>query len=178
VTACGGVDGCSPYGCGVLYELNRNGTLKVLHDFAGGASDGCGPYGSVLQDRAGNFYGTTNGCGSNGGGTIWKVSRKGKETILHNFSKGPSDGCGPYAGVARDSKGNLYGVTSGCGADNWGTLYKLSASGTLTLLHSFGYQTDGSVPVGEVLRTAEGRLYGTAASSGAYGCGTVWSYVL
>jgi len=155
----------------------------VLHSFPGhGTSDGCEPYGSVVQDTAGNHYGTTLYCGLYGGGTIWKVSVKGKETILHNFAGGKSDGCRPYAGVTRDSKGNLYGVANACDANNYGALYKLSASGKLTLLHSFD-NTDGAGPVGEVRRTAKGTLFGTTsygAGGGNYcqdGCGTVWSYV-
>ena len=77
----------------------------------------------MVRDIYGNLYGTTNGCGSTGNGTIWKVGKKGKETILHNFAGGSSDGCYPYGGVARDTKGNLYGVTYGCGANGYGALY-------------------------------------------------------
>jgi uncharacterized repeat protein (TIGR03803 family) len=130
----------------------------------------------VVRDNAGNLYGTTNGCGSTGNGTIWKVSEKGKETILHNFAGGSSDGCYPYGGVARDTKGNLYGVTYACGANGYGALYKLSTSGRLTLLHSFDY-SDGILPIGEVLRNGKGTLYGTTYMGGTYGYGTVWSYV-
>ena len=163
------------YDAGVLYKLTTEGQLTALHSF-GGTSDGCYPWGTVAMDQAGNLYGTTHSCGANGYGTIWKVSKKGKETILHSFAGYPWDGCYPFASVARDSKGNLYGVTSGCGANNWGALYELSASGTLTLLHSFS-GTDGEYPYGEVLLTAKGELFGTATSGGAYGYGTVWSYV-
>ena len=142
------------YDAGVLYELSSNGTFTVLHSF-GGASDGCYPSGSVTMDSAGSLYGTTTLCGSNGDGTIWKTSKKGKETILHSFAGGTSDGCFPYAGVARDSKGNLHGVTYTCGANNDGALYKLSACRKLTLLHSFDH-SDGNGPRGEVLWTDKG----------------------
>jgi uncharacterized repeat protein (TIGR03803 family) len=93
---------------------------------------------------------------------------------LHNFAGYPSDGCYPFASVAQDSKGNLYGVTSGCGANNWGSLYELSASGKFTLRHSFS-GADGEYPYGEVL-AAKSKLFGTATSGGTYGYGTVWSY--
>ena len=77
-------------------------------------------------------------------------------------------------------KGNLYGVTYECGANDYGTLYELSASGKLTLLHSFA-DSDGAYALGEVLRTTRGTLFGTATSGGTgicngYGCGTVWPY--
>jgi uncharacterized repeat protein (TIGR03803 family) len=163
------------YDAGVLYKLTKGGRLAVLHSF-GGTSDGCYPWGTVAMDGVGNLYGTTHSCGSKGYGTIWKVSKKGKETILHSFAGSPSDGCYSFAGASRDAKGNLYGVTSGCGADNWGALYELSASGTLTLLHSFS-GTDGENPYGEVLLTSQDELFGTTTTGGAYGYGTVWSYV-
>ena len=164
---------------GVLYKVSRSGKFMLLHSFAAGTADGCGPLGSVLQDEAGNFYGTTESCGSHNYGTIWKLSRNGRETILHNFAGGTSDGCNPQAGVSRDSKGNLYGVTYGCGANSYGALYKLDVNGVLIVLHSFDL-SDGGFPVGEMLRTTKGTLFGTTYSGGtgncAQGCGTVWSY--
>jgi uncharacterized repeat protein (TIGR03803 family) len=176
--------GGGAYGYGVLYEFSRSGKFIVLHSFNNSSSDGCYPYGSVLMDKAGDFYGTTSGCGSYYYGTIWKLSKKGKETILHNFAGAPSDGCTPYAGVAQDPKGNLYGVTTGCGANYfYGTVYELSAKGTLTLLHSFD-EADGADPIGEVLRSSTGTLFGTTYHGGTSDCriyystcGTVWSYV-
>jgi uncharacterized repeat protein (TIGR03803 family) len=175
----GGSKNCN-YGCGVLYKLTAKGKFTILHRFAGGMSDGCDPQGSVVQDKAGNLYGTTLECGSNSYGIIWKVGKAGTETILHNFAGGTSDGCYPWAGLARDSKANLFGVTSGCGAGSDGTLYELSTKDTLILLHSFA-GTDGANPVGEVLRTARGVMYGTALGGahqcGSIGCGTVWKYL-
>jgi uncharacterized repeat protein (TIGR03803 family) len=162
---------------GALYKLSKRGTLTLLHSFSWGSSDGCSPWGSVLQDEAGNLYGTTYYCGSNGEGIIWKVSKKGKETILHNFSYSSSDGCRPSAGVIRDSKGNLYGVTTACGANNHGTLYELRPSGRFTLLHSFSGSDGSTGPWGELLRTSDGTLFGTTSGGGTYDYGTVWSYV-
>jgi uncharacterized repeat protein (TIGR03803 family) len=177
VTVEGGGTGCSGSGCGVLYELSKSGTFTVLHRFGGGTSDGCEPYGSVAQDNAGNLYGTTYQCGSNNNGTIWKVSKKGRETILHNFAGGTTDGCDPFGGVTLDADGNLYGDTFACGANGYGVLYELSAKGTLTLLHSFD-GSDGRDPYGdEVLRTGKGELFGTTHWGGTYDGGTVWSYV-
>lgn len=183
VTYYGGSTGCT-YGssCGVLYKLSKKGTFTLLHRFAGGTSDGCNPFGTVAIDKKGNLYGTTSYCGSSGGdgfGTVWKVNKTGTETILHNFAGGTSDGCNPYAGVVRDSEGNSYGTTMSCGTSiDGGTVWKLSAEGTLTLLHSFDW-SDGARPDGEVLRTANGELFGTTSDGGSgngYYLGTVWSY--
>jgi uncharacterized repeat protein (TIGR03803 family) len=90
---------------------------------------------------------------------------------LRSFSG--RDGCKPYGGVARDSKGNLYGGTAGCGT--YGTVYELSAKGKLTVLHSFS-GSGGAGPLGESFPGAEGTLFGTTVGGGTYGYGTVWKY--
>lgn len=165
------------YGYGLLYKLSKDRTFRVLYSFTGIGMDGCEPWGSVVEDKAGNLYGTTYWCGSNGSGTIWKVNKKGKGITLHGFAGGESDGCHPNAGVALDPKGHLYGVTSYCGVNNYGVLYRWSAKGGLTLLHSFDL-SDGALPYGEVLRTSKGTLFGTTVNGGTYPFyGTVWSYV-
>jgi uncharacterized repeat protein (TIGR03803 family) len=165
------------YNYGALYELAANGKPKLLHGFKGGTKDGWDPMGSAAQDKAGNLYGTTYVGGSENYGVIWKVSKAGTETILHNFAGGTSDGCKPDAGVTMDPQGNLYGVTTECGAYGYGTLYELSANGTFTVLHNFD-GSDGANPYGEVLWTASGTLFGTTSSGGTYDYyGTVWSYV-
>ena len=168
------------YNGGALYKLSTKGKLILLYSFGSGW-DSLNPEGSVVLDEAGNLYGTSSWGGPAQAGTIWKVNRKGKETILHSFGCGRSDGCYTHAGVTRDSKGNLYGVAYWGGANDWGALYKLSACGRLVLLHSFDF-SDGANPIGEVLRTDKGTLFGTTDEGGTgycngWGCGTVWSYV-
>ncbi len=173
--------GGGAYGYGALYELTRSGKFTILHSFNPASPDGCYPYGSVAQDGAGNFYGTTSQCASYGYGNIWKVSRSRGETILHSFAGGTSDGCYPWAGVTRDSKGTLYGVTIMCALHQSGALYKLTAKGRLTLLHSFN-DSDGADPIGEVFRRTTGTLFGTTFQGGVgsscvrLGCGTIWKY--
>jgi uncharacterized repeat protein (TIGR03803 family) len=158
---------------GVVYKLSRNKTLTVLHSFAGGTADGCYALGAPAMDDDGNVFGATEVCGSSGEGIVWKVNKEGTETVLHSFAGGSSDGGFPFAGVALDPKGNLYGDTQDGGASGLGTVYELSKSGTLTLLHSF-VSSDGSYPVDNLLRDASGNLYGTALQGGSGGYGTVW----
>jgi uncharacterized repeat protein (TIGR03803 family) len=166
---------------GAVYKLGKSGTLTVLYSFSGGA-DGFEAMGTPIMDEQGNLYGTTYRGGSSGYGVVWKVSKKGKETVLHSFAGGTSDGAWPEAGVIRDAEGNLYGVTTAggsgtaCGQYGCGTVYKLSKNGTLTLLHSFAGFADGEYPVGGLIMDANGNLYGTAASGGSSGgnYGTVW----
>jgi uncharacterized repeat protein (TIGR03803 family) len=163
---------------GVVYKLSKSGKLKVLYSFAGGTSDGCDVFGTPFMDAEGNLYGTANACGSAHVGIVWKVSQKGKETVLHNFTAGSSDGAEPIAGVIADAKGNLYGDTYQGGSANLGTVYKLNKNGTLTLLHTFT-GSDGDYPYSGLVRDATGNLYGTTLHGGSgqqcqNGCGTVW----
>ena len=80
-TSTGGGTGCTEQlGCGTVYELNRKGTMTLLHSLLG--PDGAYPYASLMRDAAGNLYGTTygggqSGCGdrSNGCGTVFRAWR-------------------------------------------------------------------------------------------------------
>jgi uncharacterized repeat protein (TIGR03803 family) len=165
------------FNSGVVYKLTKGGKLTVLHSFAGGTADGCNPMGTPAMDDKGNLFGTASGCGSLGDGIVWRVSKNGTETVLHNFA-GTSDGAFPKAGVIRDANGNVYGDAELGGSFYQGTVYKLSESGTLTTLHSFNGTTDGGSPTGGLMRDSKGNLYGTTVTGGSgtgcNGCGTVW----
>jgi len=96
-------------------------------------------------DAVGNFYGTTSSCGTHVLGTVWEVSKTGKERLLHSFAGGTTDGEYPLAGVIVDAAGNLYGNTETGGAAHVGTVYEISKSGKFTLLHASMGQT-GNIP--------------------------------
>jgi uncharacterized repeat protein (TIGR03803 family) len=90
--------------------------------------DGQLPGASVVIDKAGNIYGTTNGGGTSGVGSVFKLDKTGKETILHNFT-GFSDGACPCSNLILDSKGNLYSTASTggnlpCGLTGCGTVFE------------------------------------------------------
>jgi uncharacterized repeat protein (TIGR03803 family) len=167
------------WGYGTVFRLSATGKEKVLYSFKGG-TDAAGPYAGVIRDLTGDLYGTTYYGGVFGAGTVYKLSRTGKETVLHSFGEG-SDGAKPFVGVMEDAKGNLYGTTVYGGATNYGTVFELSKSGKQeTVLYSFPNATDGAFPYAGVLRDAEGNLYGSAADGGdvnacgGYGCGVLY----
>jgi uncharacterized repeat protein (TIGR03803 family) len=158
---------------GILYKLTKTGKLTILHSFKGGTTDGCNVLGTPFMDADGNFYGTTSSCGIHTLGTVWKVSKDGKEKLLHSFAGGTSDGEYPLAGVIMDAAGNLYGNTETGGASNVGTVYKISKAGNFTLLHSFD-GTDGKYPYGSFAQNAKGTIFGSTQNGGTIGYGTVW----
>jgi uncharacterized repeat protein (TIGR03803 family) len=159
--------------------------LKTLHTFRGlVGSDGSSPMFPLIRDSAGNVYGTTlyggnRSCATNGCGTVFKVDSHGTETVLYRFTGG-TDGEYPKAGVVRDSAGNLYGTTSQGGdlscanGSGCGTVFKIDSVGNKTVLYTFAGGTDGSSPLGGLLRDAGGTLYGTTQGGGVYSEGTVF----
>jgi uncharacterized repeat protein (TIGR03803 family) len=174
------------FGFGTVFEINADGKESVLHSFWGG--DGLWPIASLIRDEAGNFYGTAyeggtleggvRGC-EHGCGSVFKLDRAGKSTLLYGFTGG-TDGGAPR-GVIRDSNGNLYGTTQGGGSFSSGTVFKINADGKETVLYAFaGSATDGSWPIGGLVRDEMGNLYGvTLFGKGAgcaqrTGCGTVF----
>jgi uncharacterized repeat protein (TIGR03803 family) len=145
-------------------------TFSVLHAFSGGSADGITPQSPLIRDSSGNLYGTTLFGGFYGLGTIYKLDPAGKLTVLHSFN-GQSDGGLSYGGVIRDSAGNLYGANflaagTGCGGEGCGTVYKLAASGTFKVLHTFTGGSDGGQPYGSLVHDASGNLYGTTLYGG------------
>jgi uncharacterized repeat protein (TIGR03803 family) len=158
----------------MVFKVTPSGTETVLHSFGG--AYGANPYFSgVVRDTAGNLYGTTTAGGANGFGTVFKLSPTGTETVLHSFANDGTDGFSPYAGLAIDTKGNLYGTTYFGGASGFGTVFKLTPTGTETVLHSFANNgTDGFDPYAGLALDKAGILYGTTLEGGANGFGTVF----
>ena len=167
-TSGGGVSGA-----GVVFKIDTSGNETVLYSFTGGA-DGGSPLAGVIRDSAGNLYGTTSGGGVSGAGVVFKIDTSGNETVLYSFTGG-ADGGSPLAGVIRDSKGNLYGTTSGGGVSGAGVVFKIDTSGNETVLYSFTGGADGGSPLWVVLvRDSAGNLYGTTNGGGVSGAGVVF----
>jgi uncharacterized repeat protein (TIGR03803 family) len=150
-------------------------TFRLLHAFRGGA-DGANAYTSLVQDSAGNFYGTTSSGGSARRGTVFKIDTTGNETVLHSFTGG-ADGESPAAGLVLDPAGNLYGTTGYGGSSGLGTVFKVDTSGNETVLYNFTGGIggpDGANPLAGVILDPAGNLYGTTYLGGASGAGTVF----
>ncbi len=169
------------YGYGVVFKLDKSGKLTVLHSFTGGA-DGGYPYAGLIRSGNGNLYGTTYQGGSSNAGTVFKVSKQGTETVLHNFAGGAKDGCNPAGALLEEglygNKGTLYGTTYGCGAYGYGVVFKLTPWGKLTVLHSFaGATTDGAYPMFTGLfrdHHVKANFYGVTEEGGASGYGVLY----
>jgi uncharacterized repeat protein (TIGR03803 family) len=169
------------FASGVVFKLSPAGKESVLHSFTGSGGDGEYPLAGLVRDAAGNLCGTTYAggiyggvCGSSGCGTVFKVDKNGKETTLHAFA-GTPDGWVPYAGLARDTAGNLYGMTLNGGAYNSGAVFKIDKNGNASVLYSLGADGQGpNTPYGGLTRDAAGNLYGTTGNGGTFFGGVVF----
>ncbi len=161
------------YGEGTVFEVSPTGTETILYNFTCG-SDGCFPEGQLVIDSDGNLYGTASAAGL-GAGTVFKlVPSTGVLTTLYSFAGG-ADGGLPFSGLVFDVEGNLYGTTAYGGAYSRGVVYKLTPSGTETVLHSFDPNgKDGLSPQAGVVLDSKGDLYGTTLLGGKSGVGTVY----
>jgi uncharacterized repeat protein (TIGR03803 family) len=164
------------HGFGTVFKLNLAGKEKVLYSFKG-VPDGEYPCAGLILDAKGNLYGTTQlgGPVSQNDGTVFKVDKAGKETVLYNFTDANGDGAYPIGGVVRDRAANLYGTTSDGGANGIGIVFKLDKTGKETVLYSFGTNKgDGEYPFAGLVMDAKGNLYGTAELGGANGPGAIF----
>jgi len=177
--AAGNLYGTTPtggaYGRGTVYVVSPNGTEKLLHSFTGG-TDGDGPQSSLIQDASGYLYGTTESGGTYGSGVVFVMNpTSGAEKVLYSFTGG-ADGSDPIASLVRDSRGFLYGTTSGGGAYGRGTLFVVSPNGSEEVLYSFTGGTDGGFPRAALIEDAQGLFYGTTPVGGLFGDGVVFRF--
>lgn len=179
-------------GGGTVFKITPSGILTILHSFCaqgGGCSDGLEPEASLVQGTDGNFYGTTQSGGTNGFGTIFKITPSGILSTMYAFCSQSScaDGAVPLSALAEATNGNFYGTTYAGGVNNHGTVFKISPSGTLTTLYSFCSQSscdDGQYPQAALVQATDGNFYGTTFFGGANlacasngspaGCGTIF----
>ncbi len=170
-------------GRGTVFEVTPGGQLTTLYSFCSqtGCTDGVRPSAGLVQ-AGGNFYGTAEDSGANGGGTVFEVTPAGQLTTLYSFCSqtGCTDGANPRAGLVQ-AGGNFYGTTSLGGANGEGTVFKITPGGTLTTLYSFCSQsgcTDGARPYAGLIQASNGNFYGTTAGGGVTdfcgGCGTLF----
>ncbi len=113
---------------GIIFKRTPAGKVTTLFRFNGTdgslQNDQSGP-GALVLDAAGNLWGATPAGGSHGQGTVFKLSPAGVLTTLHNFGDSADDGKIPN-GIILDNSGNLFGTTYSGGANNLGTVFKIT----------------------------------------------------
>ncbi len=165
---------------GEVFKLTPDGTLTILHRFHGGM-DGSYPETALVQDDAGNLYGSSAGdfsidtsASRSEVPTIFKLTPDGTLTTLHAFDYAVTIS-GASSTLLRESDGSLYGTAYGNGNDAAGTIFKLAPDGTFTTLHTFGGVGFNAVnSLSPLVRGGDGALYGTTLNGGTNNLGTIF----
>lgn len=172
-----------PSDAGTVFRISLTGTVTPLHSFNG--NDGRNPQGRLAVGPDGALYGTTLLGGPDDRGTIFRISPDGTLTTLFAFPRlgefteagraTNETGSNPRSGLILGADGNFYGTAYQGGAHGYGTVFRITPSGSLTTLHSFaGPPFGGAGPLGGVAQLPDGSLVGTTEGGGAQGRGTTW----
>lgn len=156
---------------GVMFKISASGTFSTIYNFP----QYPGPGATLIQNRVGNFFGTSYDGGS-GAGSVFEISPLGQETTLYSFSGG-ADGSEPNTKLTQDSQENFYGTTFAGGANSAGTLYKIDKNKNFSVLYSFcqlANCADGELPYGWVTLDSAGNLYGLTFNESSSNPGLVF----
>jgi uncharacterized repeat protein (TIGR03803 family) len=177
----GATTGGGAYDFGTIFRMTPDGAVTTLVDFTGNGASNRGQYpvASLVRGSDGNFYGTTAQGGTGNAGTVFNMTPGGVLTTLVDFTvNGASNkGSSPNGGLVQGSDGNFYGTTTQGGANNLGTVFKMTPGGVLTTLVQLtgnGVSNKGSLPYGVLVEGCDGNFYGTTAQGGANDLGTVF----
>lgn len=131
--------------------------------------------GIVAQGRDGNLYSTAPWCGAYGYGAVFKITPAGMLTVLYSFGGKNGDGLNPRGGLTLGTDGNFYGTTAYGGTNLYGTVFKITSTGKLTVLYNFSNGSDGGVPFAAPVQGVDGNFYGTTCQcDGQNGPGTIY----
>jgi uncharacterized repeat protein (TIGR03803 family) len=152
-----------------LYRISPQGIVTIIYTFCPNCGSGFAATAGLILGFDGNFYGTTSAGNPNNGGTVFKFNPGGTLTTLYNFCSQPNctDGSTPEAALVQAADGNFYGTTMNGGAHGYGTVFKITAAGQLTTLHSFDSK-DGANPSSALVYASDGNFYGTTQYRGAH----------
>ena len=163
---------------GTVFRLAPGKEPRTIHEFVGG--EGIRPTGRLLQGSDGNLYGVTVNSGLGGQpGAIFRVTLDGQLTVLHNFLYAPEEPHRPYGGLIQAQDGNYYGTTLFGGPGRGGTIYRMTPSSAVTVVHGFDENgADGCAPYAQLLEADDGLLYGTTSACGDHALGTAFRVTL
>jgi uncharacterized repeat protein (TIGR03803 family) len=155
---------------GSVFSLTTNGVFAPLASFD--QDNGAYPEASLVQAANGLLYGVTYLGGAYNYGSVFSLTTNGALTTLVFFNY--ANGAYPAGALIQAGDGLFYGTTYYGGTNGgWGTVFRMTADGTLTTLYSFGYE-DGAHPGAGLVQATDGNFYGTTSEGGWGGQGTVF----
>jgi uncharacterized repeat protein (TIGR03803 family) len=153
-------------GSGYVFRITPSGSLTKIHTFPSSTFVGNPAYVPLLQASDGHLYGATPNGGTNGTGTIYKLTLGGQYTSLYSFPSGLD--YNPTA-LIQASDRNLYGTT--LGQNGHSVLFEITTAGQYTQL----YQMLDVGCLCLLTQGSDGIIYGTAQVGGPVGGGAVWA---
>lgn len=169
----GSLYNCSNGILGCVYKISTAGVFKEVYDFS--ASSGYNPCTGVIQGKDGKLYGATNEGAANNFGSIYKVTTAGVETDLHDFVQTTDASCVDNAGrtnvnLLQVTDGSFYGLNGSYGANDEGSIYKLTPAGVFTAFLFPNPPVEGDAPLSTLIQNTNGLVYGTTPFGGPTGC--------
>jgi uncharacterized repeat protein (TIGR03803 family) len=164
-------------GAGTVFRITKDGSdFRVLHHFAS-TNDCRHPQSELLVGRDGLLYGTATSGGGHGLGGVFRLAPDGTGyRVITGFRRGqPDDPKRPVGGLIQLPEGVFCGTTKEGGLKDNGTIFRLDANGTLSVVKSLGLAAGGIMqPEGTLLLASDGLLYGTCTLGGVAGGGAVF----
>jgi uncharacterized repeat protein (TIGR03803 family) len=174
------LNGGSNNGYGTVFKITTNGVFSPVYTFTQTAVDGGTPWAALLQATNGNFYGTASQGGSNGCGSVFRLTSTGAFTELYGFTRihtallTNAEGGNPTAPLVQGTNGNFYGTGPEGGTNGDGAIFEITAAGALTRLLSFSSNAPAGQNPGALLQSSNGLIYGTTTNGGSNGFGTIF----
>jgi uncharacterized repeat protein (TIGR03803 family) len=159
---------------GVVFKVNTTGTTLTIIRQLGAGTDGGNPHGSLIQGTDGYFYGLTSISGGGGyAGTAFKMASNGSLTVIKRFTEA-TDGGGSNGSLIQAPDGTFYGMNEDGGKYAKGTIFKLTSSGSFTVLSHFNGSASGNEPQGNLAIGKDSAYFGVGRYGGAYNSGTIY----
>jgi uncharacterized repeat protein (TIGR03803 family) len=165
---------------GTVFQMTPDGQLTTLYNFCETplpcSSGGAYPMNGVIQGSDGNFYGTTPTESPSSFGAIFQLTLGGVLTTLYGFNEAEFGGYRSDGPLIEGTNGNFFGLDS-----NGNIAFTVTPQGEFAILHNFCC-ANGGYPVGPLVQTTDGNLYGEALAGGlsnrmecgVIGCGTIF----
>lgn len=161
-------------GRGSISKLTPEGTISTLFSFPTQGEGPVRPISGLIQASDGHLYGTSFIGGTEGAGTIYRVTLAGEMSVLRSLGATTTDASLPYTGLVQAPDNFLYGTTLYGGNNNKGTIFRIGLDGSnFSIVHHFN-DSDGENPEGTLIVGHDGELYGTTLVGGSADRGTVY----
>lgn len=160
---------------GSIFKINpATNTFSTVYAISSENADGRYPFGKLIESSEGVLMGTCSEGGSNGSGTVFKITTDGNFTRLKNLQS-IQDGSFPKSGLGVSDEGVYYGTTEYGGANGYGTIFTITENGDFSKVHDINYTADGSNPVSAPVSDQNGNMIGTTVTGGANNGGTIYN---